>query len=77
MGKQVIAEWVETPDALKILQGIGAENGQGYAFSPPVMLDEKRGACMAGSYVAASNSHLRTAPLPNLPKAVPRRFSYQ
>lgn len=53
MGKQVIAEWVETPDALKILQEIGAEYGQGYLFNPPVMLDEKRDACMAGSDFAA------------------------
>ena len=53
MGKQVIANWVETPDALKILQEIGAEYGQGYLFNPPVMLDEKRDAGTAGRYFMA------------------------
>ena len=53
MAKQVIAEWVETPDALKMLQEIGAEYGQDYLFNPPVMLDEKRDAGMAGRYFMA------------------------
>ncbi len=53
MGKQVIAESVETPEALKILQEIGAQYGQGYLFSQPVMLGEKREAGFTESHFAA------------------------
>ncbi len=53
MGKQVIAEWVETPEVLKLLQDIGAQYGQGYLFSQPVMLDDQRGTGLADSYSAA------------------------
>jgi hypothetical protein len=38
MGKQVIAEWVETPEVLTLLKNIGAQYGQGYLFSPPALL---------------------------------------
>lgn len=36
-----------------MLQEIGAEYGQDYLFNPPVMLDEKRDAGMAGRYFMA------------------------
>ena len=39
MRKQVIAEWVETPEVLKLLRDMGAQFGQGYLFQRPVLLD--------------------------------------
>jgi diguanylate cyclase (GGDEF)-like protein/PAS domain S-box-containing protein/excisionase family DNA binding protein len=36
--KQVIAEWVESPEVLKVLIDMGAEYGQGYLFQPPAPL---------------------------------------
>jgi EAL domain-containing protein (putative c-di-GMP-specific phosphodiesterase class I) len=39
MNKQVIAEWVETPEVLKLLQDMGAQFGQGYLFQKPTLLD--------------------------------------
>jgi diguanylate cyclase (GGDEF)-like protein/PAS domain S-box-containing protein/excisionase family DNA binding protein len=35
MNKQVIAEWVETPEALKLLSDMGIQYGQGYLFRKP------------------------------------------
>ena len=37
--KQVIAEWVETPEVLKLLVDMGAQFGQGFLFHRPVPLD--------------------------------------
>jgi len=37
--KQVIAEWVETPETLKLLLEMGVQFGQGYLFQRPAMLD--------------------------------------
>jgi EAL domain-containing protein (putative c-di-GMP-specific phosphodiesterase class I) len=34
----VVAEWIESPDALKLLKEMGAQYGQGYLFSKPVPL---------------------------------------
>jgi diguanylate cyclase (GGDEF)-like protein/PAS domain S-box-containing protein len=39
LNKQVIAEWVETPEVLKILTSMGAQFGQGYLFQRPQLLD--------------------------------------
>jgi diguanylate cyclase (GGDEF)-like protein len=39
LNKQVIAEWVETPAVMKILQDMGTEYGQGYLFRQPFALD--------------------------------------
>ncbi len=39
MKKQVIAEWVETKEVLKILQDMGTQFGQGYLFERPSPLD--------------------------------------
>ena len=39
MSKQVIAEWIETPEVLKLLQDMGAQFGQGYLFQRPLPLD--------------------------------------
>ena len=36
LSKQVVAEWVEAPDALKLLQEMGAQYGQGFMFRKPV-----------------------------------------
>jgi diguanylate cyclase (GGDEF)-like protein/PAS domain S-box-containing protein/excisionase family DNA binding protein len=38
--KQVIAEWVETPEVLKVLIDMGAEYGQGHLFQQPQPLIE-------------------------------------
>ena len=40
LSKQVVAEWVESPEVLKILIGMGAQFGQGFLFSHPVPLEE-------------------------------------
>jgi diguanylate cyclase (GGDEF)-like protein/PAS domain S-box-containing protein len=39
LGKQVIAEWVETPAVAKKLQALGVEMGQGYYWGKPTELD--------------------------------------
>ena len=41
LDKQVIAEWVETPEALNILLDMGTQFGQGYLFQRPIPLEEK------------------------------------
>jgi diguanylate cyclase (GGDEF)-like protein/PAS domain S-box-containing protein len=41
LDKQVIAEWVETPEALNLLLGMGTHFGQGYLFQRPIPLEEK------------------------------------
>ncbi|MGE5523706.1 MAG: putative bifunctional diguanylate cyclase/phosphodiesterase [Rhodospirillaceae bacterium] len=41
--KQVIAEWVETPEVLKMLLEMGAQFGQGYLFKRPVPLAQTIG----------------------------------
>ena len=41
LGKQVIAEWVETPEALNLLLGMGTHFGQGYLFQRPIPLEQK------------------------------------
>lgn len=38
LNKQVIAEWVETPEALQLLLEMGAQFGQGYLFRKPMPL---------------------------------------
>jgi diguanylate cyclase (GGDEF)-like protein len=37
--KQVIAEWVETPEALNLLLGMGTHFGQGHLFQKPMPLE--------------------------------------
>ena len=39
LDKQVVAEWVETPEALRLLLEMGAQFGQGFLFQRPVLLD--------------------------------------
>lgn len=39
LDKQVIAEWVETPEALNLLLGMGTQFGQGFLFQRPVPLE--------------------------------------
>lgn len=39
LSKQVIAEWVETQETLKILLEMGSQYGQGYLFKHPAPLD--------------------------------------
>jgi len=41
LDKQVIAEWVETPEALNLLLGMGTQFGQGYLFQRPVPLEQQ------------------------------------
>lgn len=45
--KQVIAEWVETPEVLKMLLEMGAQFGQGYLFRKPVPLAQTLGDMLA------------------------------
>jgi diguanylate cyclase (GGDEF)-like protein/PAS domain S-box-containing protein/excisionase family DNA binding protein len=40
LSKQVVAEWIESPEVLRILVNMGAQYGQGYLFSQPVPLEE-------------------------------------
>ena len=40
LDKQVIAEWVETPEALNLLLGMGTQFGQGFLFQRPAPLSE-------------------------------------
>jgi diguanylate cyclase (GGDEF)-like protein/PAS domain S-box-containing protein/excisionase family DNA binding protein len=40
LSKQVVAEWIESPEVLKILVGMGAQYGQGFLFSEPIPLEE-------------------------------------
>jgi len=40
LDKQVIAEWVETPEVLNLLLGMGTQFGQGFLFQRPVPLIE-------------------------------------
>jgi len=53
MHKQVIAEWVETPEVLKLLQDMGAQYGQGYLFKQPTLLDGNQDYGLAGSFSMA------------------------
>jgi EAL domain-containing protein (putative c-di-GMP-specific phosphodiesterase class I) len=41
LDKQVIAEWVETPEALNLLLGMGTHFGQGYLFQRPIPLEQE------------------------------------
>jgi EAL domain-containing protein (putative c-di-GMP-specific phosphodiesterase class I) len=40
LDKQVVAEWVETPAAHRVLLEMGAQFGQGYLFQRPAPLEE-------------------------------------
>jgi diguanylate cyclase (GGDEF)-like protein/PAS domain S-box-containing protein len=44
LDKQVIAEWVETPEALNLLLGMGTQFGQGHLFQRPVPLEHAAAA---------------------------------
>jgi EAL domain-containing protein (putative c-di-GMP-specific phosphodiesterase class I) len=43
LNKQVIAEWVETPEVLKLLLEMGTQFGQGYLFRKPMPLEHTIG----------------------------------
>jgi diguanylate cyclase (GGDEF)-like protein/PAS domain S-box-containing protein/excisionase family DNA binding protein len=51
LSKQVVAEWVESPEALKLLIEMGAQYGQGYIFRKPMPI--------ADTVRAATNRLLR------------------
>jgi diguanylate cyclase (GGDEF)-like protein/PAS domain S-box-containing protein/excisionase family DNA binding protein len=40
LSKQVVAEWVESPEALKLLIEMGAQYGQGYMFRKPMPIED-------------------------------------
>ncbi len=40
LSKQVVAEWVESPEVLKLLQGMGAQYGQGFMFRKPMPIED-------------------------------------
>jgi diguanylate cyclase (GGDEF)-like protein/PAS domain S-box-containing protein/excisionase family DNA binding protein len=52
MDKQVIAEWVETPEALKILLEMRAQFGQGYLFQRPMPLGTAESGIITGASAA-------------------------
>ncbi|HXF66637.1 MAG TPA: EAL domain-containing protein [Burkholderiales bacterium] len=52
LDKQVIAEWVETPEALNLLLGMGTRFGQGHLFHRPLPLE--RGEDASGTADGAS-----------------------
>ncbi|MBI2295935.1 MAG: EAL domain-containing protein [Betaproteobacteria bacterium] len=53
LDKQVIAEWVETPEALKLLTDMGTQFGQGFLFQRPVLLEGRAEPVVAASASAA------------------------
>ena len=53
LDKQVIAEWVETPEALNLLLGMGTQFGQGHLFQRPVPLEHAAAALPARDANAA------------------------
>jgi len=53
LDKQVIAEWVETPEALNLLLGMGTQFGQGHLFQRPVPLEHAAKALPARDANAA------------------------
>ena len=63
LNKQVIAEWVEERDVMKILTDIGAEYGQGYLFQRPAPLRDsfrERGTIAgSGGHSVAAMSQFR------------------
>jgi diguanylate cyclase (GGDEF)-like protein/PAS domain S-box-containing protein/excisionase family DNA binding protein len=40
LSKQVVAEWVESPETLKLLQDMGAQYGQGFMFRKPMPIED-------------------------------------
>lgn len=40
LGMKIVAEGIETREQLELIKGFGADEGQGYYFSPPVSQDE-------------------------------------
>jgi diguanylate cyclase (GGDEF)-like protein/PAS domain S-box-containing protein/excisionase family DNA binding protein len=40
LSKQVVAEWVESPEVLRLLVRMGAQHAQGYLFSRPMPLED-------------------------------------
>lgn len=53
LDKQVIAEWVETPEVLKLLTDMGTQFGQGFLFHRPVLLEGRAEPAIASSASAA------------------------
>ena len=51
--KQVIAEWMETPEALNLLLGMGTQFGQGYLFQRPSLLGQSGEPGLASGASAA------------------------
>jgi EAL domain-containing protein (putative c-di-GMP-specific phosphodiesterase class I) len=43
LSKQVIAKWIETPEVIELLAGMGVEYGQGYLFQHPRALGGSAG----------------------------------
>jgi EAL domain-containing protein (putative c-di-GMP-specific phosphodiesterase class I) len=54
LDKQVIAEWVESPEVLNLLLGMGTQFGQGYLFQRPVPLGERPATPAADSRSASA-----------------------
>ena len=40
LSKQVVAEWIESPESLALLQDMGAQYGQGFMFRKPVPIED-------------------------------------
>jgi diguanylate cyclase (GGDEF)-like protein/PAS domain S-box-containing protein len=54
LDKQVIAEWVETPEALNLLLGMGTRFGQGHLFHRPMPLEREAAAGGAAGQASAA-----------------------
>ncbi|OGA24717.1 MAG: hypothetical protein A3I02_02090 [Betaproteobacteria bacterium RIFCSPLOWO2_02_FULL_67_26] len=53
LDKQVIAEWVENPEVLNLLLGMGTQFGQGFLFQRPVLLERAAMPALARGASAA------------------------
>jgi EAL domain-containing protein (putative c-di-GMP-specific phosphodiesterase class I) len=54
LDKQVIAEWVESPEVLNLLLGMGTQFGQGYLFQRPLALGERPAAAAPATRSASA-----------------------
>lgn len=54
LNKQVIAEWVETPEVVKLLTDMGTQFGQGYLFQKPLPLERGTVSAQPGSGLTQS-----------------------
>jgi EAL domain-containing protein (putative c-di-GMP-specific phosphodiesterase class I) len=61
LDKRVVAEGVETAEALQMLLLMGCETGQGYYWSPPLAADQFRAWAIA--HISTSGATVTPAPV--------------